>query len=66
MARLHFNRHYLHNLMIVHGLTETQLGLDIEVSQSAISRWLRGRINPSAENLKKLANRFLCTGAVSS
>ena len=58
MARLHFNRHYLHNLMIVHGLTETQLGLDIEVSQSAISRWLRGRINPSAENLTKLANRF--------
>ena len=58
MARQHFNRHYLHNLMHVHGLTETQLAFELEMSQSTISHWLRGRSKPSKENLAKLADRF--------
>ena len=58
MARQHFNRHYLHNLMIVHGLTETQLAIELEMSQSTISYWLCGKGNPSKENLLKLADRF--------
>ena len=58
MRTQHFNRHYLYNLMHVHGLTETQLAIDLDISQPTISGWLRGRGNPSPENLFKLSDRF--------
>ena len=58
MARQHFNRSYLYNLLHVHGLTETQLSIELNISQPTVSRWLRGEVNPSAENLVKLSSRF--------
>ena len=58
MARQHFNRHYLYNMMAIHGQTETQLAIELNISQPTISGWLRGKGNPSAENLQKLAERF--------
>ena len=58
MAKQYFNRHYLYNLMHVHGLTETQLAIDLSISQPTVSGWLRGRGNPSPENLSKLSDRF--------
>ena len=58
MAREHFNRHYLYNLLHCHGLTETQLSIDLNISQPTVSYWLRGKVNPSAENLLKLSDRF--------
>ena len=58
MARQHFNRNYLYNLLHCHGLTETQLSIELNISQPTVSRWLRGEVNPSAENLIKLSERF--------
>ena len=58
MAREHFNRNYLYNMTTLHGLTETQLSIELNISQPTVSRWLRGEVNPSAENLVKLSERF--------
>ena len=58
MARQYFNRHYLYNLLHIHGLTETQLAIELDVSQPTVSYWLRGQVNPAPENLNKLSNRF--------
>ena len=59
MARQHFNRHYLHNLMHVHGLTETQLAFELEMSQSydfAVG-YAEG-VSLQKKTLAKLADRF--------
>ena len=53
-----FNRHFCHNLMNIHGLTEGQLAADLEISQSTVSLWLSGKRKPSQGNLTKLADRF--------
>ena len=58
MAKQYFNRHYLYNLLHIHGLTETQLAIELDVSQPTVSYWLRGQVNPAPENLNKLSNRF--------
>lgn len=41
--------------------SQTKLAQIIKVSQPTIARWLTGAIEPSAENIRKMACAFACT-----
>ena len=40
------------------GILQKQLALDLDVSQPTISDWVKGKKEPTQENLKKLAEYF--------